>query len=430
MAAVPTGRCPGLGVLVGSSGRQRPRMQQSFACKICGLSRRQTFGVVVGSLQELLAKGINKLGLDKRGAQWTCTVVLEEDGTAVDDEDYFEQLPKNTKFMILGPGEKWISRNVEMKLVFGTRTNADIGDSRDCVDYAGSSSNWKILANRLRQNLAQIITMSESDLQTLIDAPSAELAKELGVTSDNAEEIQDFLQRALDTSEDRRQAIELLKLYRNVCEKDGMKLGLDTRTNSDIGDSVDCVDYTKSSSNWRILANQLEQNIAQIITMSESDLRALINVPSNALAKELGVTSKNAEEIHDALQRALDTREERRQAIELLKLYRNVCEEDDSTLAQKTEVDSFDAVTSQTTQLSQHIIEVLRKKSCPELSLSTRELQEVFKEKQRNLTSALQCSTAKVKKLQQDCKKEFEKRSTTVDSLEQLNKYSSRKRKL
>ncbi|XP_059808223.1 DNA fragmentation factor subunit alpha [Hypanus sabinus] len=290
--------------------------QKDFVCKICDSNRWKTFGVAVLSLKDLVAKGKQKLGLDKHDPR-TCTVVLEEDGTIVDEEDYFEHLPINTKFMILGPGEKWMPQDVEIRPVLDTRTHCSI----DCVDSAEASSNWKVLAHRLRQNLAEIITMSEAELQTLIDVPTAELAVELEVTPKRAEDMQDSLQRTLDTKEEQRQAIELLKLYQNAFDKD------------------------------------------------------------------------------------------------------------DATLAEKTEVDSFGAATSQTTQLNQHIIDVLRKKPSPEISLSSRELQEVLNEKEKNLASALHCSTAEVKKLQQDCKKEFGKRSTTVQHLEQLSQYSSKKRK-
>ncbi|XP_062889459.1 DNA fragmentation factor subunit alpha [Mobula hypostoma] len=310
---------PKIAEISGYSGSSR-NLQKDFPCKICDANRKETFGVIVSSLKNLVAKGKQKFGLDQHDPR-PCTVVLEEDGTIVDEEDYFEHLPTNTKFMILGPYEKWIPQNAEIKPVLDTRTHCGIGDSVDCVDYADGSSNWKVLAYRLRQNLAEIITMSEAELQTLIDVPTGELAVELGVTPKSAEGMQDSLQRTLDTKEEQRQAVELLKLYRDAFEKD------------------------------------------------------------------------------------------------------------DATLPQKTEVDSFGAATSQTTQLNQHIIDVLRKKSSPEISLSSRELQEVLNEKEENLASALHRSTAEVKNLQQDCRKELGKRSTTVQHLEQLSQYSSKKRK-
>ena len=34
-------------------------------------------------------------------------VVLEEDGTEVDEEEYFQTLPENTVLMLLNVGDKW-----------------------------------------------------------------------------------------------------------------------------------------------------------------------------------------------------------------------------------------------------------------------------------------------------------------------------------
>lgn len=36
-------------------------------------------------------------------------VVLESDGTEIDEDDYFDTLEKNTLIMILKPDEKWCS---------------------------------------------------------------------------------------------------------------------------------------------------------------------------------------------------------------------------------------------------------------------------------------------------------------------------------
>uniref|UniRef100_UPI00398EE7EB DNA fragmentation factor subunit alpha isoform X2 n=1 Tax=Pristiophorus japonicus TaxID=55135 RepID=UPI00398EE7EB len=280
--------------------------RRQFPFKICGLDRHRTFGVVAKSLAELTNKGKEKLSLDKPGVKQTYTVVLEDDGTIVDDEDYFMHLPENTKFMILGSSDKWTPGNVEIK--FSSRAKMDSGV--DCGEY------------------------------------------------------------------------------------------------------VDCVDYPESSCNWKILAGQLRQNLALIITMSESDLQELIDVPAAELAKELEDNVKRTEAIQDSLQHTLDSREEHRQAKELLQLYQNACGKHDSEDARETDqVDGPDATTSQTFQLSQRVINTLRQKSSPELSLSNMELQ-------------------KIKDLQEDCRKEFNRRSSKVKSLDQLNKHSTKKRKL
>ncbi len=52
----------------------------------------------------LLLQGKEKLGYQPDKAVY---VVLEEDGTEVDDEEYFQTLPENTLLMLLIPGDKW-----------------------------------------------------------------------------------------------------------------------------------------------------------------------------------------------------------------------------------------------------------------------------------------------------------------------------------
>lgn len=50
---------------------------------------------------DFLAK--EKLGLNGEAVK----VVLEQDGTEVDEEDYFSTLERNTSLMLLAPNEKW-----------------------------------------------------------------------------------------------------------------------------------------------------------------------------------------------------------------------------------------------------------------------------------------------------------------------------------
>lgn len=52
----------------------------------------------------ILHPGRETLGMDSKVL---VSVVLEEDGTIVEDEAYFMCLPPNTKFMILHIKERW-----------------------------------------------------------------------------------------------------------------------------------------------------------------------------------------------------------------------------------------------------------------------------------------------------------------------------------
>ncbi len=58
----------------------------------------------MSTYEEFQRKGREKLGL---GADEPVSVVLEGDGTQVDDGEYFQTLPENSIFMFLRSGESW-----------------------------------------------------------------------------------------------------------------------------------------------------------------------------------------------------------------------------------------------------------------------------------------------------------------------------------
>lgn len=70
--------------------------------KITEVSREIRKGVVATSLQDLTLKVVEKLPLDD-----AVTVVLEQDGTEIDDEDYFATLEPHTSLMVLTGDQKW-----------------------------------------------------------------------------------------------------------------------------------------------------------------------------------------------------------------------------------------------------------------------------------------------------------------------------------
>lgn len=61
-------------------------------------------GIMASSLKELVQKARDKFGLQP----WLeVYLVLEEDGTEVDDEEYFQTLHQNTMLMLLGKEDIW-----------------------------------------------------------------------------------------------------------------------------------------------------------------------------------------------------------------------------------------------------------------------------------------------------------------------------------
>ncbi|XP_060100012.1 lipid transferase CIDEA isoform X2 [Heteronotia binoei] len=71
--------------------------------RVCNHNRSSRRGVVASNLQELVSKTLDALMI----TAGLVTLVLEEDGTVVDTEDFFQSLGDNTHFMLLERGQKW-----------------------------------------------------------------------------------------------------------------------------------------------------------------------------------------------------------------------------------------------------------------------------------------------------------------------------------
>ncbi|KAJ8371089.1 hypothetical protein SKAU_G00111170 [Synaphobranchus kaupii] len=191
-------------------------MSEVKPCKVCNYSRQKSYGLVVPSLDQLKEKGGESLGFEPQTA---VTVVLEDDGTIVEDDAYFLCLPTNTKFMLLHKKERWAPiTKIDGGTAWLTRESCVLED--DVVDSAFSSMEaWRGLAGKLKQDLASIILFSEAELQSLVDVSCPELAGALGFGEGRAQELQDTLQRVLDRREEERQSKELLKLYLKAMEE-------------------------------------------------------------------------------------------------------------------------------------------------------------------------------------------------------------------
>ncbi|KAM6214840.1 lipid transferase CIDEC isoform 2-T2 [Rhynchocyon petersi] len=71
--------------------------------RVSNANRSVRKGIVAHSLEDLLHKAQNTLML----ANKLLSLVLEEDGTMVETEEYFQTLAEDTVFMVLQKGEKW-----------------------------------------------------------------------------------------------------------------------------------------------------------------------------------------------------------------------------------------------------------------------------------------------------------------------------------
>ena len=71
------------------------------AYKVQDVFKKKRTGIVACGLTDLKRKGIKKLLVPK-----DCRVCLE-DGTQVEDDEYFKTLPPQTVFVFVRPDETW-----------------------------------------------------------------------------------------------------------------------------------------------------------------------------------------------------------------------------------------------------------------------------------------------------------------------------------
>ena len=90
-------RTIGGGGLHSAGGGRRP-------VKVWNSGRTVRKALVVSTYEEFQRKGREKLGLS---SEEPVSIVLEGDGTQVDDGEYFQTLPENSIYMFLRSGESW-----------------------------------------------------------------------------------------------------------------------------------------------------------------------------------------------------------------------------------------------------------------------------------------------------------------------------------
>ncbi|NXB33660.1 DFFA factor, partial [Eulacestoma nigropectus] len=283
------------------------RQMMAARLKRCVVRRRdgpEQHGVAASCLRELRDKACGVLAIDK--AREPITLVLAEDGTIVDDEDYFLCLPSNTKFVALAKDEKWSSKILDS----GTSW---LSESVDEVDSAAEK--WKQLARQLKDDLSHIILMSEEDLQVLIDVPRSDLAEELAQSETKIQVLQDTLQQVLDRREEERQSRQLLELYLEALKTEDSILSKVAEPEAAPRKEMDVVDTGTSSTDTSattVLSDQalaaLKEKPAPELCLDSQDLELVLKEDTAALASALGWDKQKAEALQEACDQELSKR--------------------------------------------------------------------------------------------------------------------------
>lgn len=128
--------------------------------KVLDRTRSVKKGVMAANLQEFVDRGKDKLGYD---GNIDVYAVLEEDGTEVDEDDYFQTLPSNTTLMLLYINDRWSP--------FASP------DAPDCGGDMTPSSSARLLSllTRLEAEPGNIALMAEMDLELLAEMDCSSL---------------------------------------------------------------------------------------------------------------------------------------------------------------------------------------------------------------------------------------------------------------
>ncbi|KAJ1528007.1 hypothetical protein ONE63_007934 [Megalurothrips usitatus] len=121
------------------------RGKQPF--KIWDSQRNLRKGLVVSSFEELVVRGKEKLGVP---ANEPARLVLESDGTQVEDGEYFRTLPHNSVLLLLRPGERWRPPGVDIFRAAITAIPRIVCETINALELQNEVPSWKIMDNKGR----------------------------------------------------------------------------------------------------------------------------------------------------------------------------------------------------------------------------------------------------------------------------------------
>lgn len=145
------------------------------------------------SLKDLTKKAKEKLNYPNEQKVY---VVLEEDGTEVDDEEYFQTLPENTVLMILFEGDSWSP-------IGASFSNEDETDNQ--------RSNLDSLLSKLHSDLGSIVLFSGQELELLAEFDPEQQTSNYDI--EFLKKIQEAADRHLLEKREIKDALGLLKIY-------------------------------------------------------------------------------------------------------------------------------------------------------------------------------------------------------------------------
>lgn len=153
-------------------------------------------------------------------------IVLEADGTEVEDENYFQRVERDTIFLMLQPNEKWLPPGVE-----ALRAGCDVVDSSEETPSVFSSECMDpvVLLRYLETDTGKLALFTEDQLEVLAEMPVESVDPDVFNTA-FVETVMDTCGRLLVEKREAREAIEFIKVFSQNSQDDidGSAPGPDT----------------------------------------------------------------------------------------------------------------------------------------------------------------------------------------------------------
>lgn len=179
--------------------------------KIVDYTRERRKGITASSLKELTNIARSRLALP---VDADLTIVLEQDGTEVDDEEYFATLERNTSLMVLHGDQKWVaagsSKAASRYIVVDDVDNVE-GSSR--VDkIRRRRTPLEPLVSSLHGDPSHISLLGGNDLELLSDMDPESLAD---IVPDRLflEQLKEASGRFLAEKRQAQESMALLQMY-------------------------------------------------------------------------------------------------------------------------------------------------------------------------------------------------------------------------
>lgn len=168
--------------------------------KITDAARENRKGVVATTLDDLASKVTEKLQIPENNDS-KITVVLEADGTEIDDDEYFATLEANTSLMILVGEQKWLPA--------GPPCHFKV----DQTDGGKVEPELANLVGKLKHNLCHVSLLRGPDLELLSDMDPDSLDDMTFLDKIFLEQLKEASGRYLSEKRQAQDAMDLLRLY-------------------------------------------------------------------------------------------------------------------------------------------------------------------------------------------------------------------------